>query len=88
MVPFEDFPGWHGLRRAPNWSIQAALAGAYCYGATAIDVYGHDMEGADDVAGHLGTDRSDERWFRERADWNCSVEWLISRNVAVRHIKG
>jgi hypothetical protein len=88
LIPFNDMPGWRGLSRPANWSIQAALAGAYGLGATHIDVYGHDMSGDLDVSGRSGEDRSPGRWERERADWESSVEWMLAHNVSIRLIKG
>jgi hypothetical protein len=86
MIPFNDMPGWVGLSRPANWSIQAALAGAYGLGATSVDVYGHDMAGTLDVSGRDGEDRSAERWERERADWQSSCDYMLARGITIRRI--
>lgn len=88
-LAWEGMPGWTGLSRKPNWSVQAALAGAYSLGATIVDVYGHDMAGDADVIGYIGDVRGEEhRWSRERPDWQASLTWAADHGLTVNEIKG
>ncbi len=87
LIPFDAMPGWVGMSRPGNWSIQAAVAGAYSLGATSIDVYGHDMTGTIDAAGYDGDYRTGERWGRERLDWAASREWAENHGLTINEIK-
>lgn len=86
LLPWNYLPGWVGLDRPANWSIQAAVAGAYSLGATIIDVYGHDMAGELDVTGSTGDSRGEERWQRERPDWAASRLWAANHGLTINEI--
>ncbi len=87
-LPLNFLPGWTGLTRPPNWSVQAAVAGAYSLGATSIDIYGHDMAGDEDCTGYVGDVRGEEhRWSRERPDWQSTLEWATAHSLTINHIK-
>lgn len=87
LIGFNHFQGWKGLARPGTWSIQAAIAGAYEIGSTVVDVYGHDMAGDHDVIGRAGADRSEERWERERLDWQASLDWASSHGLTINRIQ-
>jgi hypothetical protein len=45
------------------------------------------MFGDHDVIGRAGADRSEERWERERLDWQATLEWAENHGLIINHIK-
>jgi len=72
---------WH------TYSVTAALALAAHLGASEVDVYGHDMAGAVDHAGHdMRFTRTDARWEIEGRIWSLLCARLARDGVEVRRI--
>ena len=83
-----DATGITGVRLAcPNWSATAALIFAKHLGATSIDVYGADMQGAADVTGKETVWRCSSRWDRERVEWAFLVKWLTDAGIEFNRVQ-
>ena len=89
---FDHLPGWNELGIHANWSVQAAIAVAVHHGHRLIEVYGcdlyplrHEFDPAD-CSGYAGplSDRTPERWTRERADIDHSIAWASAHGAHIR----
>ena len=71
-----------------NWSITAALALSVDLGARQIDIYGHDMSGTVDCAGHELAKRA-KMWDRKSNSVRRSTEevirWCRESGIRVVH---
>jgi hypothetical protein len=76
-------PGYSKWR---NWSATAALVLAAGLGARTIDCYGVDLAGDTDYRGQPCHGRHDNRWARERAQWDQTAELLGTRGLHIRRI--
>ena len=89
---FDLLPGWTGLPRPCNWSVQGAIAVAAHYPADSIHIWGIDAylknpTDQADCSGYDGADgradRNRDRWIRERADLDLSIAWVRAHGAIV-----
>ena len=71
-----------------NYSALLAITAAYDLGCKRIEVYGADMAGVDDWDGkQVGrVCRTDQRWAKERKQFDSLCEWMQGRGVKVTRI--
>jgi hypothetical protein len=75
-----------GTLRWAKYGGPTALCLCWWLGATEIDVFGVDMDGAEDAQGMMNATRHDQRWRLERQIWTLLVEGFTSAGVTVRRI--
>lgn len=83
VIEWEELPLIMRMPELPNWSIVAALALAARLGATAIELYGHDQTNTSDCIGSNAGERTDERWGRERIDFDMMSELLRAYQITL-----
>jgi len=71
-----------------NYSALLAIAAAYDLGCKRIDVYGADMSGVEDWDGkQVGrVCRTEQRWAKERKQFDSLREWMHERGIEVTRI--
>ena len=77
---------WQPRDRPPAfrmWSSTVALVVAAALGASSIEVWGHDLEGANNYRGKPAMLRDAERWAKERHYWALLRAWLEGRGVGL-----
>lgn len=87
LIDATALPGVRELARPWNWSIQLALAAAVHRGHRVVRLFGVDHTGNTDASGTDCDSRTDERWERERRDWQCSLDWASRQGVEVINIQ-
>lgn len=84
---------WGAIERAVGapggvmtWSVTSAIPLAAWLGATSIDVYGHDMQGAVDIAGREIARRIGN-YKRMSEHWRLACHWAKKRSIEIHEHK-